>query len=162
MHAGNQCNSNTSGKLRSVNTSAIHRVIWPHEYVFTPDGQPAAYESLSSMAFVTGFITIMDLQSEPLRKKMSTHLKKLMEDGETAGWPMVRAYHAVWLQHIEQGRATWEDETTRLKLRRSLVWHRMAPSSQPSSTPAITPQAPTLANHSFSRQGLHHRGALNV
>ena len=45
--------SNTSGKLKSANTSAIHRVIWPHEYVFTPDGQPAAYESLSSMAFVT-------------------------------------------------------------------------------------------------------------
>ena len=37
--------SNTSGKLRSANTSAIQRVIWPHEYVFTPDGQSAAYES---------------------------------------------------------------------------------------------------------------------
>ena len=27
----------TSGKLRSADTSAIHRVIWPHEYVFTPE-----------------------------------------------------------------------------------------------------------------------------
>ena len=50
----------TSGKLRSAHTSAFHRVIWPHEYVFTPEGQPAAYESLA-MAFVTRYLTIMDL-----------------------------------------------------------------------------------------------------
>ena len=85
-------------------------------------------------------MTIMDLQSDSLKKVMSAHLKELMEDGEHFGWPTVRAYHAVWLQHIEQGRATWDDENTRLKPRRSLVWHRLAPSSQPSSTPASTPR----------------------
>ena len=53
----------TSGKLKSADTSAIHRVTWPHEYVFTPEGQPTAYESLSTMAFATGYLTIMDLQS---------------------------------------------------------------------------------------------------
>ena len=74
---------------------------------------------------------------------MSAHLKEIMEDGETFRWPTVRAYNVVWLQHLEQGRAIWDDETTRLKLRRVLVWHRMAPSSQPSPTPATTPQAPT-------------------
>ena len=52
---------------------------------------------------------------------------------------------ATLLQHIEQGRATSDDETTRLKLHRSLVWHRLAPSSQLSYTPAIRPQAPTRA-----------------
>ena len=95
------------------------------------------------MAFVTGLLTIMDLQSEALRRKMSAHLKEIMEDGETFGCPMGRAYHTVWLQHLEQGRATWDDEITRLKLHRALVWHRMAPSSQPSPTPATTPQATT-------------------
>ena len=49
------------------------------------EGQPAAYESLSTMAFVTGYLTTMDLQYEPLRKKISAHLKELMEDGETFG-----------------------------------------------------------------------------
>ena len=97
------------------------------------------------MAFITGYITIVDLQSEPLRKLMSAHLKEFMEDGETFGWP-VRAYHAVWLQHIEQGRATWEDETTRLKLHRSLVWHRMAPIPSPAlpllSHPRLPPESP--------------------
>ena len=47
---------------------------------------------------------------------MSAHLKELMEDCEHFGWPMVRAYHAVWLQHIDQGRATWDNEATHLKL----------------------------------------------
>ena len=77
---------------------------------------------------------------------MSAHLQEMMEDGEALGWSVVRAYNTVWLQHLEQGRATWNDEVTRLKLRRTLVWHRMAPSSQPSTTPATTtPQAPTRA-----------------
>ena len=53
----------TSGNLRSADTSAINRVIWPHEYVFTPEGQPAAYESLSPMTFVTGYITIISWTS---------------------------------------------------------------------------------------------------
>ena len=79
--------------------------MWPHEYVFIPEGQPTAYESLSIMAFVTGYLTIMDLQSAALRRKMSAHLKEIMEDGETFGWPMVRAYHKVWLQHLEHYRA---------------------------------------------------------
>ena len=69
-----------------------------------------------------------------------------MEDGETFRWPMVRAYHTV--QQSEQGRTvTWNDEVTRLKLQRSLVWHRIAPSStspKPSATPTTnTPQATT-------------------
>ena len=49
-------------------------------------------------------------------------------------------YHAVWLQHIEQGRATWGDEVTRLDLRRSLVWYRLAPSIEPSPAPVSSSQ----------------------
>ena len=75
---------------------------------------------------------------------MVAHLQEMVGDVETFGWHMVRAYHAVWLQHQEQGRVTWNDEATRLKLCRALVWHRIAPSSQPSAKPATkTPQAPT-------------------
>ena len=59
---------------------------------------------------------IMTPQKDSLRHKMAVHLKEMMEYGETFGWPMVRAYHTVWLQHLEQGRATWNDEVTRLKL----------------------------------------------
>ena len=58
----------------------------------------------------------MSLQKDSLRDKMAVDLQEMMEGGETFGWPMVRAYHTVWLQHLEQGRATWNDEVTRLKL----------------------------------------------
>ena len=61
---------------------------------------------MSSMAFVSGYMTIIDFQSEPLRKLKSAHLKELMEDDKHFGWPTVRANHAMWLQQIEQGRAT--------------------------------------------------------
>ena len=43
------------------------------------------YESMSSMAFVTGYMTIMDLQSDPIRKQMWVHLMDLMHDGERFG-----------------------------------------------------------------------------
>ena len=134
--------TSTSGKLRSANTVAVHKVIWPHEYVYTPEGQRSAYEPMSSMAFVTGYMTIMDLQSDPIRKLMWAHLKELMQDGECFGWPTVRAYHAVWLQLIEQGRATWDDEITHLNLRRSLVWHRSAPAPSPALPLLAHPMLP--------------------
>ena len=117
----------TSDKLRSADTTAIHKILWPHELIFTPEGQSTTCESLSVMAFVKGFLTIMSLQKDALRIKMGDHLQEMMEDGETFGWPMVGAYHAVWLQYLEQGKATWNNEATRLKLCRSLVWHRIAP-----------------------------------
>ena len=108
--------------------------------------QPATYESLSIMAFVNEFLTIMALQMGAVRIKMSAHLQEMMEHGETIGWPVVSAYHVLCLYHLEQCRAMWNDEATWLKMCRALVWHRMAPSSQPSATPTTTtPQAPTRA-----------------
>ena len=68
---------------------------------------------------------------------MAIHLQEIMEDGETFGRSVVRAYHGAWLQQLEQGRATWEDGPTRLKLRRPLVWHRVAP-LQPREQPTAT------------------------
>ena len=90
-----------------------------------------------------GYMTIMDMQPAPIRKHMWVHFRDLMHDGQRFGWPAIRNFHGVWLQHIEQGRATWGDEVTRLDLRRSLVWHRLAPSAEPSSTPVSTSQAPS-------------------
>ena len=100
------------------------------------------------MAFVNGYLTIISLQKDTLRDKMAIHLQQIMEDGETFGWPVVRAYYTAWLQHLEQGRATWDDEVTRLKLRRALVWHRIALPTKPQPSAAQStnqPIAPTRA-----------------
>ena len=89
----------TSGKLRSADTTAVKQVLW-HELVFTPEGRPVVYESMSSMAFVNRYFTIMSLQKDTLRDKMAIRLQEMMEDGETFRWPVVRAYHTAWLQHL--------------------------------------------------------------
>ena len=91
----------TSGKLRSADTTAIKKVLWSDELVFTPEGQPTANESLSAMAFVNGYLTIMSLQNDTRSDKMAVHLQEMTEDLETFGWPVVRDYHTVWLQHME-------------------------------------------------------------
>ena len=54
---------------------------------------------------------------------MLEDLQELKEDGEHYGWLVVRAYHADWLQNIEQGRAAWGDASAKLRLQCVLVWH---------------------------------------
>ena len=56
--------TSSSGKLRS----AVHKVIWPHECVYTSEGQPSEYESMCSLAFVKGYMTIMDMHPDSIRK----------------------------------------------------------------------------------------------
>ena len=52
-----------SGKLRTDETTAVNQVIWPHELVFTPDGQPVTYQNMSFMPFVNGYLSIMARQT---------------------------------------------------------------------------------------------------
>ena len=94
------------------------------------------HEDLSSLAFVNGYLSVMALESQNIKARMLTHLQEIMEDGEAYGWPVVQYYHAAWLQHMEQGRVSWEDETTKLKLRRALVWHRVLLPTESSSAPS--------------------------
>ena len=79
----------TSGKLRTVGTIAVNHVIWHHELDFTLDGQPAAYQSVSCMAFVNSYLSIMAQQTDIIRNQMATHSQKLMEDGEIFEWLVV-------------------------------------------------------------------------
>ena len=79
----------TSVKLRTAYTTAVKQGIWPHELVFIPDGQPATFQSLSCLAFVNGYLSIMAQQMDIIRNQMATHLQESMEDGEIFGWPVV-------------------------------------------------------------------------
>ena len=98
-----------------------HLASWGDLY---PSGQPAVYEELDSMAFVNGYLTVMGRETHHVKSKMLSHLQERMEDGESYGWPAVHAYHATWLQHLEQGWVTWDDEVTKMKFCGALVWHR--------------------------------------
>ena len=46
-----------------------------------------------------------------------------MADADTYGWEPIRAYHAVWLQQIENGCAEWKNTDIKLELCRALVWN---------------------------------------
>ena len=74
--------------------------------MFTPDGQPPVYDSISCMAFVNGYLAIMAGQNDTLKNKMAIHLQEMMEDRET--WPVVCAYHMARLQHLGQAGLLWK------------------------------------------------------
>ena len=74
---------------------------------------------------------------------MLKHLQELMEDAEHYGWPILRAYHAAWLQHIEQGRAVWGDVSTKFRLQHVVVWHHVVTLVEPSHTYTVNYQLAT-------------------
>ena len=59
------------------------------------------------------------------------HLQELMEDAEANGGEPVRAYHTVWLQQLEQGRASWSDEDHKMKYCRALAWYHVMATPPP-------------------------------
>ena len=80
---------------------------------------------------------VLGAECEEVRRYMLTQLQEIMEDTDIYGWKCVRSYHVGWMQHIEQGRATWGEEGKKIKLRRFLVWHR-APNTSKSAPISVT------------------------
>ena len=111
------------GNLHTADTVVTKRITWPHEVIYTSQGEPAIYEELSAVLFINGYLTVLVEYTEEVKGHMLWHLQELMEDAEFYGWRSVRDYHVAWLLKFEQGRAAWGDETQKMKLRRALVWH---------------------------------------
>ena len=68
-------NRGTSGKLRTVDTTVINHILWPHEVVYSSDGQPGMSEHLSCMAFVIGYLSMMALKPGNNKLRMSKGLQ---------------------------------------------------------------------------------------
>ena len=64
----------TSGKLRRADTKVVNQITWTHEMIYTPSGQPAICEKLSSMAFVNGYFSVMAMEMERVKVRMLNHL----------------------------------------------------------------------------------------
>ena len=88
--------------------------------VYTSAGQPAMYDDMSANLFVTGYLTVMAEEIHEV-KPYIIHIQVLMEDVKLYGWEPVRAYNAVWLQQMEQARASWTDEEKKMKFHKALV-----------------------------------------
>ena len=69
----------------------------------------------------------MEAHTHDTRALVYTHWVELMDAAELYGWEAVWAFHAVWLQQMEHGYATWKDAELKLGFRRSLVCYHVAP-----------------------------------
>ena len=96
-----------SGKLGIADTQVVSRLEWPHELVYMADGRPAEYETLSISLFISGYMKITDRQKPDIKSPMSASLAYLMVNSERYGWEALCAFHAIWIQQLDQGRTSW-------------------------------------------------------
>ena len=126
----------------------IHHVKWPHEMVFSSQGQAAMYEDMFLVLFTNGYLAVVADEGASIKEYMLGHLQELFEDVEVYGWKAVREHHAAWLQLLEQDRAAWSDRSKRAQLLRLMVWSKPSISSgfphpSPASVTSINPRLRT-------------------
>ena len=93
----------TSGKIRIPDSSVLHKVVWPHKVVYTAIGKVAEYEGLTISLFISGYLVAMVAEKTSVYPLMIQHVQDWMSDVYLYGWGPVRAFHAIWLHHLEQG-----------------------------------------------------------
>ena len=94
--------------------------------VYNSQGQLVVYGYMIIGLCINGYLTcaVLGEEHDVVKGFMLAQLQEVMEDADVYGWKCVKGYHPVWRQHIGQGRAAWEDEERKIKLRRVLVWNR--------------------------------------
>ena len=80
------------------------------------------YEDLSITLFVSAYLAIVEMVKRSFKSIIARHLKELIADAGVYGWALVRAYHAIWLQQIENGRVQWMNAEPTVEVRGALVW----------------------------------------
>ena len=126
-----------SGRILTADDKVKQSIPWPHEFIYNPDGTPSKYDELSVSQFVHGYMLIMATQKPRRKAMMEQHLKELMTDEPIYGWEVVRNYHAIWLQHLESERATWENSGISSDLRRTHVWNSIATKQASRNAPQV-------------------------
>ena len=114
-----------SGRLRTMDTHVVQHVKWPHERVFSSQGQASVYEEMSLALIANGYLA-------SVKEYMYVHLRYLFEGVDVYGRKAVREYHTAWLhkQLLKQGRAAWGDESKRAQLQCLKVWSKPSLSSR--------------------------------
>jgi hypothetical protein len=127
------------GKVSGRDTTAANivkvKAQWPHHEIFLAGGKPAKYNDLTLPMFCRGYTSKMNSQNSHLRNLMSEHLIRLMKDADKHDWEDVKAYHGVFLQHVEAGRTTWEDSEFRQELRHDMLVDRQRKQQAPRAPP---------------------------
>ncbi len=126
-----------SGRSRIANFHVKINIIWPHEFIYDDQGNPAKFDDLSIPQFVNGFLLMIGEAKPTIAPHMTAILQEAMEDAQRHPWQSVRACVAIFLQQIEMGRAKWSDDGTRIQLRRTHIWNALQKSSQQKSTVSL-------------------------
>ena len=115
-----------------------------------------------------GYLIMMRSEKETVKAKNASLFEELMGDAELYGWERVRAYHGVWINKLEQGCTTLEEEEEKIKFQCVLVlscacnpafsgtmfptipWPGLAPRpARPSMRGAVPMQQPIPANSMY-------------
>ena len=99
------------GMVRTGATIICKCITWPHEVLYTPT---ATYRNMTEAYFVQGYIVVMSAEDNSTRSKMLQHLDELICDVDLYSWKCIHAYHGVWLNQIEQGRYTGDDNEAKM------------------------------------------------
>ena len=67
-------------------TTVLNKVTWPNEVVYTPDGNPTAYQDILIPLFIKLYLIVMDTEEGLIRQKVASHLKDLISDAQVYGW----------------------------------------------------------------------------
>ena len=89
---------------------------------------------------MSGYLIIMEGENQAVKSQMAHHLQKLMADTVLYECDKVRVFHAMFLNQLEQGQATWGDEEAKMRFKRALVWHQTTNVTQMATMSAPLPQ----------------------
>ena len=89
---------------------------------------------------MSGYLAILESEKPAQKEAMLKHHSELMADAAVYGWESVRAFHAIWLQQLENSCAEWGDEGKKLKFRHAFVWNTMHLSTSHEAQPSAQPR----------------------
>jgi hypothetical protein len=122
-----------TGRVRTANSHVKTVTTWPQEVVYNSLNEALEFDKLTLTQFVKGYCQITRTRDVERAEIRTIVLEEIMEDAETHPWELVRAAHAILLQQIEGGRASWEDKANRHDIRVSHIhWPSQAAARRPS------------------------------
>lgn len=101
-----------SGRVMTANDSVKRRIEWPQKHVYRGlDRKVADYDSLSVPEFCYGHLTLaFSCKDQDVKQRMLQHLQQMMLDASQFDWELVKSFHAIFLQQLEQRQMEWDSD----------------------------------------------------
>ena len=84
-----------SGKVRTTDSSVLHKVTWPYEVMYTVTSKPAEYKGISIPCFISEYLVAMATEKLSVHPLMVQHLRDLMSEAKLYGWEPARDFQCV-------------------------------------------------------------------